>query len=104
MGSSRRRHSTGRKAGTFRARKGKCLTTRRKPGEPPPDLHAILGRVSDALSLLSTAARSMAAAEDREGSATAADVGEEIITLEHGVRALRAAYDEMDVALRAVLP
>lgn len=46
----------------------------------------------------------MAAAEEREGSAAAADVGEEIITLEDGVRALRAAYDEMDMALRAVQP
>ena len=46
----------------------------------------------------------MAAAQEREGIATAADVGEEIVTLAHGVLARRAAYDEMDVALRAVQP
>jgi len=64
----------------------------------------ILGRLSDAMSIIATATRSMAAAEQIAGSATAADVGEEIITLEHGMRVLRSAYDEMDVALRAVTP
>jgi hypothetical protein len=107
MGSSRRRHSTGRKAGAFRARKGKCKTSRPSPVAPPkPDFHAILGRLSDSLSMIATAARSMAAIEEREGSLHEPDVnmGEELITLEHGVLAFRAAYSEIDVALRTVTP
>lgn len=47
----------------------------------------------------------MIAIEERAGSLHEPDVNlsEELVTLEHGVRALHAAYDEMDVALRAVL-
>ena len=102
---SRARHSSGRKAASFRARKGRCKTSRPEPApKSEPDLHVILGRLSDAMSIIATATRSMAAAEQIAGSATAADVGEEIITLEHGMRVLRSAYDEMDVALRAVTP
>ena len=103
---SRARHSSGRKAASFRARKGKAKRSRpqRPPQQPPADIHAILGRLSDALSLIATATRAMAAKEQEDGCTDAATVGEEIVTLEHGERVLRAAYDEMDVALRAVLP
>ena len=48
--------------------------------------------------------RVMVAKEQEDGPTDAASVGEEIITREHDVRALRVAYEEMDVALRAVMP
>lgn len=102
---SRARHSSGRKAASFRARKGKSKKSRQPLlQQETADIHAILGRLSDALSLIATATRAMAAKEQEDGCTDAATVGEEIITLEHGERALRAAYDEMDVALRGVLP
>ena len=105
MGSSRPRHSSGRRAASFRARKGKSKTSRRRPTpQAKPDFHAILGRLSDALSIMATATRAMSAKEQEDGSTDAVSVGDEIVTLEYGVRALRAAHDEMDVALRAVLP
>ena len=102
---SRARHSSGRKAASFRARKGKCKTSRREPAPPlKPDFEAILGRLSDSVSIIATVANALAHAEDQSGSATAYSVGEEIITLTLGVRALRVAYNELDVALRAVTP
>lgn len=98
---SRARHSSGRKAASFRARKGESKKPRPQ-SLASENIHAVLGRLSDALSIIATAARAMVAKEQEDGSTDAASVGEEITTLEHGARALRAAYDEMDVALRAL--
>lgn len=102
MGSARLRKSTGRKAGASVACKGKSPKSRLH--RPPVDLDAILGRLSDAMSIIATASSALAHAQQGPGIVNAHDVGEEITTLEHGVRALRCAYDEMDVALRAVRP
>ena len=102
MGSSAR-NSIGRKAKPRHARQGKCLSTRRKPASPAAtELDAILGRLSDSLSIIATAVSALATAQHVEGRVTANDVGDEIVTLEHGVRVLRSAYNEMDVAIRAV--
>jgi hypothetical protein len=72
--------------------------------ESRSDIHAILGRLSDSISLVATAANAFVGAEERAGTAQAATVGDEIVALTHGVCCLRRAYDEMDVALRAVEP
>lgn len=102
---SRARNSSGRKAASRHARMGKCNSTRRKPvSQPAPDFGAILGRLSDSLSIIATATNALTHAQEGSGTVTPHDVGEEITTLEHGVRVLRAAYDEMDVALREVRP
>lgn len=100
MGSSRSRHSSGRKAGAFR----KSSTTRANKTQARPDVDAILGRLSDSLSIIATATNALVHAQQPTGTVTPADVGEEITTLEHGVRALRATYDELDVALRELRP
>jgi hypothetical protein len=103
MGSSRRSHSTGGPAGASRQR-GRRTSARKPTKSPRVDLHAILGRLSDSLSIIATATSALTHAQEGSGTVAAQDVGEEITTLEHGVRVLRGAYDEMDVALRTVTP
>jgi len=77
MGFSRRRHSTGLKAGSFRARKGRCSATPPKPSEPRrPDLDAILGRLSDSLSIIATATNALTHVQEGTGSVAPHDVGE----------------------------
>jgi hypothetical protein len=98
---SRARNSSGRKAASRHARKGKCNPTRRKPvPQLTPDFDAILGRLSDSMSIIATAANALTHAQEGTGTVAPADVGEVITTLEHGVRALRSAYNDMDVAIR----
>jgi hypothetical protein len=53
---------------------------------------------------VTTAANAFLSAEERTGATNADDLGDEIITLGHGVRALRGVYDELDVAIRTVRP
>jgi hypothetical protein len=101
MGSSAP-HSTGRKAGATRARKGRHKTTRRKA--PPPDVDAVLERLSDSLSIIATAASALVHAQEQVGTLTPHDSGEPLTTLEHGVQALRGALDELDVAYRILKP
>jgi hypothetical protein len=66
----------------------------------PATVYSILGKLSDAISVVATAANALQGAEERSGSVNAEEINDEIITLTHGVACLRAAYDEMDVALR----
>jgi hypothetical protein len=100
---SRARHSSGRPAASLSARKGKRKTTRRRlAAQARPDFVAILGSISDSLSIIATAANALTGAEERTGTADAADVGDEIVTLQHGVTCLRRGYDALDVALREV--
>ena len=66
----------------------------------PTVVHAILGKLSDAISVVATAANALQGAEERSGSVNAEEINDEIITLTHGVACLQTAYDEMDVALR----
>ena len=71
---------------------------------PPvkPDIDEIMGRLSDAISVVATAANALLGAQEREGSTAGAEVGDEITTLLHGVRCVRRAYDALDVAVRSV--
>ena len=71
---------------------------------PPikPDIDEILGRLSDAISVVATAANALLGAEEREGSTAGADVGDEITMLLHGVRCIKRAYDALEVAIREV--
>jgi hypothetical protein len=73
---------------------------------PPvkPDIDEIMGRLSDAISVVATAANALLGAQEREGSTAGAEVGDEITTLLHGVRCVRRAYDALDVAVRTVRP
>ncbi len=102
MGSAAR-HSSGRSAASVRARKGKRKTIRRKPARKiGPEWDVVLGALSDSLSIIITATRALVAAEERTGTATAADIGDEIVTLQEGVRNFRQWYDALDIALRHV--
>ena len=67
-----------------------------------PDIDEIMGRLSDAISVVVTAANALLGAQEREGSTAGAEVGDEITTLMHGVRCVRRAYDALDVAIREV--
>jgi hypothetical protein len=74
---SRARNSSGRKAALRHTRKGKCLPTYRKPApQPPPDFDAILGRLSDSLSIIATAANALTHSQQGTGTVEATDVGE----------------------------
>jgi hypothetical protein len=46
--------------------------------------------------MVTTAANAFLNAEERTGATNARDLGDEIITLRHGVCALRSVYDELD--------
>jgi hypothetical protein len=66
------------------------------------DISEIMGRLSDAIFVVATAANALLGAQEREGSTAGAEVGDEITTLLHGVRCVRRAYDALDVALGEV--
>lgn len=68
-----------------------------KPARPAPsahdgpDLQAILGRFSDALSMIAVVCRSLSARES-------AGIGDEEVALRHAVEELQAVYNELDAA------
>jgi hypothetical protein len=100
MGSSRRRHSTG-KAGSVPARKGKHKKPDHERQPPKPDVDAILGQLSDALSIVATATRSLVA-DQNSGRLADLDSNEAVHTLEDGLRGLRRAYNDLDEAVGQV--
>jgi hypothetical protein len=99
MGSKPRHSSRRRKAG----RSVSTTSTSKSPKatrRSPTDFAALMGRFSDALSILATATRSLANTQEDSQPNPDHDIGEDITTLEHGVSALRAVYDELDVGIR----
>lgn len=105
MGSSKRVDSSrpnmrGRASGRGRH----ARPQHRASNAPPvkPDIDEIMGRLSDAISVVATAANALLGAQEREGSTAGAEVGDEITTLLHGVRCVRRAYDALDAAIREV--
>jgi hypothetical protein len=95
---SRHRHSSRRsKAGSSVSPRSKSSKTVRRS---PTDFTALMGRFSDALSILATATRSLANTQEDSQPNPDHDIGEDITTLEHGLSALRAVYDELDVGIR----
>ena len=93
--------------GARRARRGHHARSKARASNAPPvkpDIDEILGRLSDAISVVATAANALLGAEEREGSTAGADVGDEITTLLHGVRCIKRAYDALDVAIREARP
>jgi hypothetical protein len=101
MGSARRRNSTGLKAGAAHSsRRGNRHAAADKPEPPQPDIGAILGRFSDALSFVATATHVLIAAQDRTDVETPYDASETVHTLMHGLNALRGVYNALDVARR----
>lgn len=108
MGSAKRVDSNrtkGTGSGARRARRAHHARPKARASNAPPvkpDIDEILGRLSDAISVVATAANALLGAEEREGSTAGADVGDEISTLLHGVRCIKRAYDALDVAIREV--
>jgi hypothetical protein len=105
MGSAKRVDSNrtkvrGRSERTARHTRPKARASNAPPIKP--DIDEILGRLSDAISVVAAAANALLGAEEREGSTAGADAGDEITTLLHGVRCIRRAYDALDVAIREV--
>lgn len=64
----------------------------------------MLGRFSDAMSLIATATNAMVHAQHIFGGFKVQDVSDELVTLERGLRALRGVYDEFDAGIREVRP
>ena len=105
MGSAKRVDSNRTKLGRHSTRRDAHARPRTRANNAPPvkpDIDEILGRLSDAISVVATAANALLGAEEREGSTAGADVGDEITTLLHGVRCIKRAYDALDVAIREV--
>jgi len=99
MGSKHRHSSRPGKAGASPSKKSKRSTS--KDGRrSPTDFDALLGRFSDALSVLATAIRALSNTQEDTEPNPDHDIGEDITTLEHGLSALRVVYDEFDVGLR----
>ena len=99
MGSKPRHSSRRKKAGT-------SVTEKSQPSSSnvvrrsPPDFDELLGRFSDALSILATATRALSNTQADSEPNPDHDIGEDIATLEHGLSAMRAVYDEFDVGIR----
>ena len=100
MGSKPRHSSRRPKAGT--SSRSKTLPTTPKPSRGPTDFDALLERFSDALSIVATAARSLSLTQGDVEPIPEHDIGEDILTLETGVAALRGVYNDLDVAIREV--
>jgi hypothetical protein len=81
------------------AKRGAPRTKRSKRRSAPdaPDVPAILGRFSDALSLLAVVQRSLSLQE-------LSGVGDEEITLRRAIEELKAVYDELDSAAPRLRP
>ena len=99
MGSKPRHSSRRRKAGTSVSEQSKSSRSK-DARRSPTDFDALLGRFSDALSMLATATRALSNSQAAAGPSPDHDIGEDIATLEHGLSALRAVYDELDVGIR----
>lgn len=97
MGSKPRHSSRRRKAGSSVPLEPKPSGAARRR---PTDFTTLMGRFSDALSILATATRSLSSTQEDSQPNPDHDIGEDIATLEHGLRALRAVYDEFDVGIR----
>jgi hypothetical protein len=105
MVSSKRVDSSRTNVRTRAARRARHSRPQRHASNAPPakpDIDEIMGRLSDAVSVVATAANALLGAQEREGSTAGAEVGDEITTLLHGVRCMRRAYDALDVAIREV--
>jgi hypothetical protein len=102
MGSKRRDSSRPSKAGTPKSIKSRAKLPASKPGRKPTDFDALLERFSDALSFVATATYSLTHSRDELQTVSGHDVGDDIFTLEHGLIALRAVFDELDVGIREV--
>jgi len=99
MGSKHRHSSRPRKAGLSASKKSKSSTSK-VVRRSPSDFDALLGRFSDALSILATATRALSNTQEDSEPSSDHDIGEDITTLEHGLSALRVVYDEFDVGIR----
>lgn len=98
MGSKPRHSSRRRKAG----RSSPPTSKSSKARGGPTDFDALLARFSDALSILATATRALSSTHEDVRPDPDHDIGEDILTLEHGLIALRAVYNDLDVAIREV--
>jgi hypothetical protein len=98
MGSKPRHSSRRKKAG----RSTPSTSDSSKARSSPTDFDALLGRFSDALSILATATRALGTTQGDVRPDPDHDISEDILTLEHGLSALRAVYNDLDVAIREV--
>lgn len=70
----------------------RCGAGDRAPGPDAPDLTALLGDLSDAISVVTVVDRSLAAQE-------LPGAGDEEVTLRHALTLLRTVYDQLDRAI-----
>ena len=99
MGSKLRHSSRRSKASHSSSRQ---ISPASRPARLSSDFDALLERFSNALSIIATAARALNLAQAEVQPVPGHDIGEDILTLEHGIEALRGLYNELDVAIREV--
>jgi hypothetical protein len=100
MGSATR-DSKRRAKASRRKRNGQRKAGRRKaPRRSHPTLTTILGVISDGIAIITTAVKALVGAQERDGKLNAAEAGNEIVTLEHGVSRLRFGYETLELAIR----
>jgi hypothetical protein len=99
-GSKRSHSSRPSKAGASPSGSANSTNSQERPKST--DFDALLERFSNALSVVATAARSLTLAQGELEAIPEHDIGEDIHTLEQGVGALCAVYNELDVAIREV--
>jgi len=103
MGSKLRHSRRREKAGASDPRKVKTTGSKKRPSRRSrTEFDALLGRFSEALSILATATRALGLAQEDLPPDSDHDIGEDVVTLERGVAALRSVYNELDLAIREV--
>lgn len=100
MGSAAR-HSSGRSAASVHARKRKREGVRPALSRSaPPSVVAMLGTISDSISMVATATKALAGAQAEDGKLIVSDAGDELVTLEHALNCLRHGFEALELAFR----
>ncbi len=102
MGSKLRHSSRRQKAGRSSSPQSKRASP--APRQQSVDFEALLEGFSNALAIVATAAHALTLARADLKPLPGHDIGEDVITLEHGIQALRNVYSELDLAIKEVQP
>jgi len=85
------------------AKEPKPSHAQRRGAAQTTDLAVSFFELDQAICLVSTASRAMEAIREHEGMAESNALAEPALVLSHGVKALREAYNSLDIAARALL-
>ena len=86
-----------------RAKQPKPAHMQRSAAVQTTDLAVSFFELDQAICMVSTASRAMDAIREDEGMAESNALAEPALVLSHGVKALREAYNSLDIAARTLL-